>query len=155
MRPRAQDEYSLLSSNHAVGIHGYVLVYSITARSSFDNCKVIRDKILDSTGTNWVPIVLVGNKCDLEQQRCGSAGTACDMGARSALETVYAPLPVLRILRGLTCARHSQVPTEVGQKLAQEWKCAFREASAKANQNTSACPLRAPSSRSKPRVVHP
>ena len=52
-----------------MGIHGYVLVYSIAAKNSFENCKVIRDKILDSTGTNWVPIVLVGNKCDLEQQR--------------------------------------------------------------------------------------
>jgi hypothetical protein len=52
-----------------VGIHGYVLVYSIASRESLDNCRVIRDKILDATGTNWVPLVLVGNKCDLEQQR--------------------------------------------------------------------------------------
>jgi len=58
-----------MNSKHAVGIHGYILVYSITAKSSFENCKVIREKILDSTGTNWVPIVLVGNKCDLEGQR--------------------------------------------------------------------------------------
>jgi len=64
-----QDEYSILNPKHGVGIHGYVLVYSIAARNSFENVKVIRDKILDSTGTNWVPTVLVGNKCDLEQQR--------------------------------------------------------------------------------------
>ena len=55
---------------HALGVHGYVLVYSITLKSSFENCKVMREKILDCTGTDWVPIVLVGNKSDLVNQRC-------------------------------------------------------------------------------------
>jgi Ras family protein len=30
---------------------------------------IIRDKILNFTGTDWAPIVLVGNKTDLEGQR--------------------------------------------------------------------------------------
>ena len=30
---------------------------------------VIRDKILNFTGTDWAPIVLVGNKTDLQGQR--------------------------------------------------------------------------------------
>src|SRR5687768_17118297 len=30
---------------------------------------VIRDKILNYTGTDWVPIVIVGNKTDLQGQR--------------------------------------------------------------------------------------
>jgi len=64
-----QDEYSILNSKHAIGIHGYILVYSITSKQSLDLCRVIRDKILNSTGTDWVPIVLVGNKCDLNSQR--------------------------------------------------------------------------------------
>ncbi|KCV68055.1 Ras like enriched [Fonticula alba] len=64
-----QDEYSILSSKHAVGIHGYVFVYSINLQSSFENCKTLRDKILDATGTDWVPCVLVGNKADLVAQR--------------------------------------------------------------------------------------
>ncbi|KAI8813050.1 P-loop containing nucleoside triphosphate hydrolase protein [Cladochytrium replicatum] len=63
------DEYSILNSKHVIGIHGYVLVYSITSRPSFEMCKVIRDKILNYTGIDWVPIVIVGNKCDLEAQR--------------------------------------------------------------------------------------
>ena len=44
-----QDEYSILNSKHSVGIHGYVLVYSVASKSSFDMCKIIRDKILDHT----------------------------------------------------------------------------------------------------------
>lgn len=64
-----QDEYSILNQKHSVGIHGYVLVYAITSRTSFEMCNIIRDKILNYTGTDFVPIVLVGNKADLHLQR--------------------------------------------------------------------------------------
>jgi Ras family protein len=64
-----QDEYSMFNQKHSIGIHGYILVYSITSRNSLDMLTIIKDKILNYTGTDWVPIVLVGNKCDLESQR--------------------------------------------------------------------------------------
>ncbi|GAA5996620.1 putative GTPase RHB1 [Rhodotorula paludigena] len=64
-----QDEFSILSSRHAVGLHGWVLVYSVSSRSSFEMCSVIRDKILGYTGRENVPMVLVGNKSDLAVQR--------------------------------------------------------------------------------------
>jgi len=38
-----------MSSRHAIGIHGYIIVYSITSRSSLDMAKIIRDKILNHT----------------------------------------------------------------------------------------------------------
>jgi GTPase SAR1 family protein len=64
-----QDEYSLLSSKLALGIHGYLLVYSINSRESFELLDTIRSKILNHTGLDWVPLVLVGNKSDLLHQR--------------------------------------------------------------------------------------
>ncbi|KXS18896.1 hypothetical protein M427DRAFT_95747 [Gonapodya prolifera JEL478] len=64
-----QDEYSILNQKHSIGIHGYVLVYSITSRTSFEMVKIIREKILNYTGTDWVPTVVVGNKADLSVQR--------------------------------------------------------------------------------------
>jgi len=64
-----QDEFSILNNKHSIGTHGYAIVYSITSRDSFNLCETIRDKILNYTGTDWVPIVLIGNKCDLESQR--------------------------------------------------------------------------------------
>lgn len=69
MDTAGQDEYSILSSHHASSMNGYVLVYSISSRSSFDMVKIIRDKILDFTGLENVPCVLVGNKSDLNIQR--------------------------------------------------------------------------------------
>ncbi|QSL65239.1 hypothetical protein MERGE_002548 [Pneumocystis wakefieldiae] len=64
-----QDEYSILSSNYSIGIHGFILVYSVASKSSFEMIKIIRDKILNHTGTEQVPIVIVGNKSDLHIQR--------------------------------------------------------------------------------------
>jgi small GTP-binding protein len=64
-----QDEFSILSSKHAIGIHGYVLVYSIASRQSFEMCAILRDKILNFTGMNWIPLVFVANKVDLHPQR--------------------------------------------------------------------------------------
>lgn len=43
----AQDEYSILNSKHFIGIHGYIIVYSVTSRQSFEMVKTIRDKILN------------------------------------------------------------------------------------------------------------
>ena len=62
---------------------GFVLVYSITAQSTFNDLMDLRDQILrvkdtDEVGlkrkvisvSNFqVPMILVGNKCDLEDER--------------------------------------------------------------------------------------
>lgn len=64
-----QDEFSIMNEKHLIGIHGYLLVFSVTSRQSFDVVEVIRDKILNSIGADSVPVVLVGNKCDLNLQR--------------------------------------------------------------------------------------
>jgi len=61
-----QDEYSILNSKHAIGIHGYVLVYSVTSRRSFDMIKIVYDKIVDFCGKNDIPCVIVGAKTDLQ-----------------------------------------------------------------------------------------
>lgn len=42
-----QDEYSILNSKHFIGIHGYMLVYSVSSLQSFEMVQVIRDKILN------------------------------------------------------------------------------------------------------------
>jgi Ras-related protein Rap-1A len=48
---------------------GFVLVYSITAQSTFNDLSDMRDQILRVKDTDSVPMVLAGNKCDLEEER--------------------------------------------------------------------------------------
>ena len=64
-----QDEYSIFPAQYAVDIHGYVLVYSIDSLKSFEVIQVLYDKIVDMVGNPKVPVVLVGNKKDLEADR--------------------------------------------------------------------------------------
>lgn len=45
-----QDEYSIFPTQYSMDIHGYVLVYSITSKKSFETVKIIYDKLLDITG---------------------------------------------------------------------------------------------------------
>lgn len=42
-----QDEYSILNSKHFIGIHGYMIVYSVASKQSFEMTRIIRDKILN------------------------------------------------------------------------------------------------------------
>jgi Ras family protein len=85
----SQDEYSILNNKHAIGIHGYILVYSVASRVSFDMIQVffsilvtfrdrskrcltgqiIHEKILTYSGTQGIPCVIVGQKNDLVQAR--------------------------------------------------------------------------------------
>ena len=51
-------------------------------------------------GADWVPLVIVGNKCDLKPEQ-------------------------------------RQVPTVEGNKLAEEFRCSFTEASARLNTNVA------------------
>jgi small GTP-binding protein len=48
---------------------GFVLVYSITAQSTFNDLQDLREQILRVKDMDKVPMVLVGNKCDLEDER--------------------------------------------------------------------------------------
>jgi Ras-related protein Rap-1A len=48
---------------------GFVLVYSITAQSTFNDLMDLREQILRVKDTDDVPMILVGNKCDLEDER--------------------------------------------------------------------------------------
>jgi|SRR6266850_607513 len=63
-----KDEYSILNSKHAIGIHGFVLVYSVTSRNSFDMIQIVYDKIINFCGIKEIPCVIVGSKIDLPQR---------------------------------------------------------------------------------------
>ncbi|KAI9362204.1 ras related protein 1b [Pilaira anomala] len=48
---------------------GFVLVYSITSLVTLSDLTEIKDQIIRVKGSDNVPMVLVGNKCDLENER--------------------------------------------------------------------------------------
>lgn len=48
---------------------GFILVYSITSRLSFEEISTFFEQIRRVKDRDSFPMVLVGNKCDLESER--------------------------------------------------------------------------------------
>eukprot|EP01116_Phalansterium_solitarium_P013541 TRINITY_DN30924_c0_g1_i1.p2 TRINITY_DN30924_c0_g1~~TRINITY_DN30924_c0_g1_i1.p2 ORF type:complete len:199 (+),score=69.74 TRINITY_DN30924_c0_g1_i1:118-714(+) len=61
-----------LHSHLTASSHGYIMVFSLTCRKSLEQIKRLRDNVLDSIGLPSLPMVLVGTKADLTNQRCVS-----------------------------------------------------------------------------------
>jgi GTPase KRas protein len=58
---------------------GFLCVYSITSRSSFEEISSFREQILRVKEEDNVPMVLVGNKCDLEDSRVVATSEGADL----------------------------------------------------------------------------
>jgi small GTP-binding protein len=48
---------------------GFLLVYSINSRQSFEEITTFQQQILRVKDKDYFPMVVVGNKCDLENER--------------------------------------------------------------------------------------
>jgi len=77
-----QEEYSAMQDQYMRNGEGFLLVYAITSRSSFQEMTALRDKILQVKDEASVPLVICGNKCDLEADRQVSKAEGAEL-ARS------------------------------------------------------------------------
>jgi len=64
-----QEEYASLQDQWIREGDGYLIVYSITSKDSLEESKVMHDKISRIRDSENFPLVLAGNKCDLENER--------------------------------------------------------------------------------------
>ena len=48
---------------------GFLLVYSITSRNSFEEISTFHQQILRVKDKDSFPVILIANKCDLEYER--------------------------------------------------------------------------------------
>ena len=64
-----REQFTAMRDLYMKNGQGFVLVYSITAQSTFNDLQDLREQILRVKDTDDVPMVLVGNKCDLEDER--------------------------------------------------------------------------------------
>ena len=64
-----QEEYSAMRDQYIRTGQGFLCAYAINSRSSFDEIISLRDNISRAKDEDKVPMVLVGNKCDLESER--------------------------------------------------------------------------------------
>ena len=67
-----QEEFYALRDQYMRSGDGYIIVFSITSVTSFLEVNAIKeqlDMVLDADDNTLIPIILVGNKCDLEEYR--------------------------------------------------------------------------------------
>ena len=64
-----QDDYQTMLDTWINSCDGFILVYSIDNKESFESTKVRYERILKLKGDQKVSIVVAGNKCDLEENR--------------------------------------------------------------------------------------
>lgn len=64
-----EEEFTPMRDNYKIRAQGYLLVYSITSHSSFDEMASYRERVLNLMDVNKYPMVLVANKSDLPLER--------------------------------------------------------------------------------------
>jgi len=74
-----QEEYSAMRDQYMRTGQGFLCVYAITSRTSFDEVTAFREQILRVKDCDKVPLVICGNKCDLESERQVSKAEGQDL----------------------------------------------------------------------------
>jgi GTPase KRas protein len=64
-----QEEYSAMREQYMRTGEGFLLIYSITSRQSFEEIMTFQQQILRVKDKDYFPIIIVANKCDLEKER--------------------------------------------------------------------------------------
>jgi hypothetical protein len=64
-----QEEYSAMREQYMRTGEGFLLIYSITDQKSFEEILTFQQQILRVKDKDYFPIIVVGNKCDLESER--------------------------------------------------------------------------------------
>lgn len=104
-----QDEYSAMREQYMRTGEGFLLVYSITSRSSYEEILTFQQQILRVKDKDYFPIIVVANKCDLEAERQVTQ-------------------------QGMIYHRNALTKSE-GRDLAKSFGCRYIEASAKQRVN--------------------
>lgn len=108
---------------------GFLLVYSITDRDSFDAISAYHQQILRVKDTETVPVLLVGNKSDLEDgRRVAKNGTSSHLSLPAALVT---------FLTSAARITHYIWNAVEGRFTSEELGCSFAETSAKLGINVN------------------
>jgi len=64
-----QEEYKVMRAQYIRSAQGFLLVYSVTSRTSLEILQEIWQQIIDNKRKENSSVVLVGNKCDMNDER--------------------------------------------------------------------------------------
>lgn len=114
-----QEEYSAMREQYMRTGEGFLLVYSITSRQSFEEIATFQQQILRVKDKDYFPVIVVGNKCDLDNER------AVSQEGKKIRDIILGFWDCLVLLTRST----------EGRDLANHFSCRFIETSAKSRIN--------------------
>jgi GTPase KRas protein len=107
-----QEELSAMRDQYIRSGQGFLIVYSVQSRSSFESIQKFREQILRvKDEANYYPMVICGNKCDLPPQmrevtadqaqtQCTSLGLKCfETSAKEKINIIESFTEVVREIR--------------------------------------------------------
>ena len=109
------EQFSAMRGLYFKDGHCFLLVYSITCPSSFNEIKQLYHEIIRAKGTVNVPIFIVGNKCDLQDQRLISESQGLDLSNKfncgwketSAKNIINIHEPFIELVRQISLSHKS------------------------------------------------
>ena len=104
-----QDDYQTMLDTWINSADGFILVYSIDNKESFESTKMRYERILKLKAEQKISIIIAGNKCDLEENRQVSREEVenycrshkINFLETSALKTINVKESFLYVARGL------------------------------------------------------
>jgi GTPase KRas len=136
-----QEEFTALRDQWIRECEGFVIVYSITSSHSFHQVKAFKQQVNRVKDADDLPIMLVGNKCDLEEERevLKSQGVALaekfgfqfkEASAKTRVNVEEAYYDLVRTIRGIKAGeiQPGKPTTKPGEKDKAPAKAAKPEA---------------------------
>ena len=127
--PAGQDDYQTMLDTWINSVDGYILVYSIDDKDSFNSTRMRYERIVKNKGRSNYSMIIVGNKCDLESKREVSReeaekycmGLGVDFLETSALNKINVKESFLCVAKGLLKLKFPEKYNE--DKLISKKKC--------------------------------
>ncbi|XP_013400396.1 ras-related protein R-Ras2-like [Lingula anatina] len=85
-----QEEFSAMREQYMRSGEGFLLIYSVTDKSSFDEIYKFHRQILRVKDRDEFPMILVGNKADLEHQRMVSTEDGYELARQLKISYIEA-----------------------------------------------------------------
>ncbi|KAI8384584.1 ras-like protein [Radiomyces spectabilis] len=123
-----QEEYSAMREQYMKNGEGFLLVYSITSRVSFEEIREYHQQIQRVKDRRSFPMVLVANKSDLESERQLSSQEGRDLAQlfgcpwieTSAKQRYNVDEAFYQVVRDIREHNRQQQTMETAQRLAQQ-----------------------------------
>ncbi|KAJ5072101.1 ras gtpase-related [Anaeramoeba ignava] len=129
-----QEEYSLMRDTYLRSGDGFMIVYAVNARESFDEVSKYRDYILKTKEVPSYPMVIIANKSDLVNERDVSVEEGTDLAkifgcpfletsAKNRINVEEAFFSLIREIRNFKGENPSQNSNRFGNVKKKSFKC--------------------------------